>query len=75
MEKAYDFKDLANRAKALGMEITEEAAGGLVDVVFSWFEESAKLSKTPIDDMAVGFLAPVRAFLATKIDKIDGKVN
>lgn len=76
MTKAYDFAHLAQRAKAKGLNVAEDGAKALVVTVAEWLKDSAKLSDTKLDDVAVGaFLdTAVEAALAAA-DKIDGEVG
>jgi hypothetical protein len=75
MEKAYDLKDLGLKLKSKGLDLAEDASKIVADSVFEWFEESAKLSSTPYDDMALIVLPQIKSFVAGQIDKIDGKVG
>lgn len=72
-EKAYDFKVLAERLKARGLDMAEEAAKIVVEETFAWVQDSAKISATPIDDMAVTLLPHLEGFVLSQVDKIDGK--
>ena len=77
MEKPYDIKDLGARLKAKGLTIVGEAAEAVATVVYQetkeWLKDSAKLSKTPYDDMAVPYLDNLDPLVMPKIDKIDGQ--
>lgn len=75
MEKAYDLKELVKLSKDEGLMIAEEGAEALVKVVFSWLEESAKLSKTPYDDMGLVVMPKLKEMVLDQIDKIDGQEN
>lgn len=75
MEKAYDPKALLERLKGRGLEVAEEAGKVVVEEVFAWFEESAKLSATPIDDVALILVPQLRAAALGAVDKIDGKAG
>ena len=73
MEKAYDLKVLGERLKAKGLIVAEDAAEQVYDELRAWFEESAKLSATPYDDMALIVLPQVDVLVKEQIDKIDGE--
>lgn len=72
MEKAYDFKDLAKKCQARGLNVVEEGAEELYSAFKEWFAESAVLSKTPFDDMVVPFFVQADSIVLPAIDKIDG---
>lgn len=79
MVKPFDAKVLLEKLKARGVEIkiealdvAEKAGGILVDEVFAWTEESVKLTKSPYDDFALAVLPPVKSFILSKVDEIDG---
>lgn len=75
MTKAYDVQVLIADAKDIGLEIGEDVAVKLLDVVYNWFEKSANLSSTPFDDMAVPFVEKGMLFAKLYADKIDGKIG
>lgn len=75
MEKAYDLKELASKLKSKGLDVAEDAAKHVVEGVVEWFEESAKLSATPYDDMALIVLPQVKKMALEAVDKIDGQVG
>lgn len=75
MEKAYDLADLGSKLKAAGLVEAEDAAENLVKIVFQWVQESAVLSATPYDDMAVIVLPLLQTMILKEIDKIDGEVS
>jgi hypothetical protein len=75
MDKAYDIKVLAEKLKANGLEIAEESAKIVVKATLEWIEESAKLSATPYDDLALVVMPQVKSFIDKAIDKIDGQVG
>lgn len=79
MEKAYDFKILGERLKAkgvdLGKEALEDGAMIILDEVFPWLTESAKLSEMPYDDMfAIGY-PTIHAKLKELADQINPADN
>ena len=73
MEKAYDLKALGEQLKAKGLDIAEDALVIIAEEVFVFLEESAKLSETPYDDMALLILPQVKNLVMEQIDKVDGK--
>lgn len=75
MEKAYDLGAFALQLKARGLDLAEEAVKIIVEESFSFIEESAKLSASPYDDMALIVLPKLKEMALQGVDKIDGKVN
>jgi len=73
-KKAYAVSRLMERFKKRGLDIGEELAEGLLDDTFDWLKEEAAISKTPLDDMAIGIVEPYRKVIKEKIDfNKDGK--
>ncbi len=75
MNKAYDVKDLAQKLKKEGLNVAEDEAKAVVKVVSAWVQESAKLSATPFDDIALVVLPQVEKLAMAKLDLIDGEVG
>jgi hypothetical protein len=75
MVKPYDVSELVNILKSKGLDIAEEAASLVVESSLQWIKESAKLSATPYDDMALIVLPQVESFIKNAVDKIDGQVG
>ena len=73
MEKAYDLKELGEVLKGKGLDVAEESLNILFDSVVEWVEESAKISKTPYDDMAMLVMPQLKQLVKEAIDKIDGE--
>jgi len=73
MEKAYDLKELGNVLKGKGLDVAEESLNILFDSVVEWVEESAKISATPYDDMAMLVMPQLKKLVKEAIDKIDGE--
>jgi len=71
--KAYDFKELAKRLSDDGREVAEDAAVKAFEQVFDWLEDSARESKTPVDDVVMGVVKPLKVYALEYLDKIDGK--
>lgn len=75
MEKAYDFKGLAEKLKAQGLELAEESAKMALVAVFEWLEESAKMSKTPYDDLALVLFPQLKSLIEEKVEDINKEDN
>ncbi len=75
MEQAYDVKVLAEKLKARGLNLAEDAVMGVVDDLFAFLEESAKLSATPFDDVALVVFPKAKEEIKKLVDKIDGAVG
>lgn len=75
LQKAYDFEVFVKRLKARGLEISEEALKMLIIEMFKFLRESAPLSSTPYDDMALIVYPQIESMLLKAIDKIDGQVG
>ncbi len=75
MEKAYDLKGLVEKCKGQGLPVLEDGAEKLVIATFEWLSESAMLSKTPLDDVAVALYPYIKALALKKVDLIDGQVG
>ena len=73
MENAYDLKELGARLKVVGLDAAEDALKAAVPVLSQWLKESAALSATPWDDMALVVWPQVEKLLLEKADKVDGK--
>jgi len=72
---AYDFNLLVTKLKARGLDLTEELAVGVTTDVFSFVEESIKLSPTPLDDILLIILPVLKTSLLKIEDTIDGQVG
>lgn len=73
MNKAYDLKELGNSLKGKGLDVAEESLNILFDSVVEWVEESAKISATPYDDIAMLVMPQLKKLVKEAIDKIDGE--
>lgn len=79
MEKAYDLKALGekikSKAKENGLDIAEEAIETLAKAALAgtleWADESAKMTPTPIDNIAVEGLKYLQTTANAYIEKID----
>lgn len=72
MEKAYDPKALVEKLKGRGLDLAEDAGKIIVEELFVWVEESAKLSASPYDDMALIVMPQLKEKALAFVDKIDG---
>lgn len=75
MEKAYDIKDLGKKLVAAGVIQAEDLAIDAYSVIKNWVKESALLSSTPLDNLAVPFIDQLDAIVLPQLDKIDGQVG
>lgn len=75
MTTAYDIKALLEKLKGRGLDLAEEAAKIVVEETFGWVEESAKLSKTPFDDMGLIVLPQLKALALAGVDRLDGQAG
>jgi len=73
MEQAYDFKDLMQRLKARGLDLTEKCGKAIIEETFDWLSDSAEKSVNPYDDMARIIYPKAREFAIAQADRIDGK--
>jgi uncharacterized protein YjfI (DUF2170 family) len=73
MEKAWDFKVLAEGLKAKGLDLAEDAAKEVAVAVIDWVEASVQLSENKFDDLAMSILPLAKAELLKLVDKIDGQ--
>lgn len=73
MEKAYDIKVLADRLKGKGLVLAEDGAEIVAKELFLWLEDSAKVSATPYDDMALVVLPKIKELALDLVDRIDGE--
>lgn len=72
---AYDLKDLVSKLKGRGLDVAEEAGKVVVEELVSWLQESAALSATPFDNIALVILPEIKRLALEVVDKIDGKVG
>lgn len=73
MEKAYDIKVLAEQLKGKGLVLAEDAAEILLKEVFVWLRQSAVVSETPYDNMALVVLPKLEELALGLVDRIDGQ--
>lgn len=72
MEKAYDLKEFGAQLKGKGLDLAEEAVKLFIEELFVFLDESAKLSATPLDNVAAALYPEVKKFLLVQADKLDG---
>lgn len=75
MEKPYDLKELGLRLKDKGLDQAEDIAEMIYKELKQWLKDSAALSATPFDNLAMGYLDQLDSFVLPKIDKLDGEPN
>lgn len=75
MEKAYEIGGLVEKLKGKGLDLAEDGAKHIVESVFEWLQESAILSETPYDNMALVVYPSLKVMALGAADKIDGKVG
>lgn len=73
--KAYDLKVLTEKLKSRGLDLAEDSAKIVAEELFAWIKESAGVSETPYDDMALLILPQLEKIAFESIDKIDGKID
>ncbi len=73
--KAYDIKRLGELLKAEGLEVLEDGAEGTYRAMKKWLQESAKISKTLVDDMVMPFLDNLDDMVLDKLDDINPADN
>ncbi len=73
--KAYDPLVLLASLKGKGLDVAEDGVKLLIEETLTWVEQSAKLSATPLDDIAMILLPRLKAMALGEADKIDGKVG
>jgi len=70
MTTAYDLKVLGERLKEIGMPVLEETTEQVVEVLFQWLADSAKVSPTPYDDMAQLIMPQIKKLVLDQVEKI-----
>jgi hypothetical protein len=69
---AYELKVLAEKLKAKGLDVAEDAAKILVEETLDWVVEEAGKSENKVDDLVVAILPIVKPHILNAVDKIDG---
>lgn len=75
MEKPYQLGDLKKKLVEKGLPEVEELAEKCYAATKEWIQESAALSKTPIDDVIVSAFPFIDGLVKPQLDKIDGKAG
>lgn len=75
MTKAFDTAALAERLKAKGLDVAEEAVKILVTETLDWTSESCLLHESPFVKMGAPVILAVKPIVLEQVDKIDGKVG
>jgi hypothetical protein len=71
----YDTKVLLDMLKEKGLDVAEDAATVVVDVVFDWVSKSAVETELKIDDVIAGLLPAIKPYVMEQVDRIDGQVG
>jgi hypothetical protein len=71
--KPYDLSELAQSLKEEGLNLAEDAVKAIVKKTVLWVSESAKLSPTPYDDIALVLAPQLEKFALDLADGIDGQ--
>jgi hypothetical protein len=71
----YDTKVLLDMLKEKGLDVAEDAATVVVDVVFDWVSKSAVETESKIDDVIAGLLPAIKPYVMEQVDRIDGQVG
>jgi len=75
LKEAYNTTELVEKLKSEGLDIAEDAAVKVLDVVLEWVAESAAKSETPFDDLIATIFPMVKGEVLKLIDEIDGEVG
>lgn len=73
MEKAYDLKALGAKLKEAGLVELEDGAEHIYKAIKEWLKESAQLSATPYDNIAIAYLDNLDRYVLPQLNKIDGE--
>jgi hypothetical protein len=73
MEKAFDVAVLADKLKARGLDVAEDAAKAIVEETVAWVKASVALTENKFDDFFMVIEPMLMPELAKQVDKIDGK--
>lgn len=68
--KAYDVHVLLKRLEGHGIALANGASHLLIEEVFKWVSESAKISATPFDDIAIPVIEKIKVQALAKIDEV-----
>jgi hypothetical protein len=73
MEKAFDVKVLAEKLKARGLDVAEEAAKVVIEEVLDWCQASVLVTENKFDDLVAPFIPQLKEAALKAADKIDGQ--
>jgi hypothetical protein len=71
----YDIKVLAEKLKAKGLDVAEEAVKILVEETLSWVQEEALKSENKVDDIVAPVISAIKPWVLEQVDKIDKQVG
>jgi hypothetical protein len=73
---AYELKELAEKLKAKGLDVAEEALTAIFKEAIAWAKEEAAKGTNIVVDAVILAAAPViEPMVLKQIDKIDGEVG
>lgn len=73
---AYELKELAEKLKAQGLDLAEDALSTIVKEAISWAKEEAQKGTNIVVDAIVLAASPViEPLILKQVDKIDGEVG
>lgn len=76
MKTPYDIADLGQKLKDAGVASAEGLGAKAYEVLKLWVTESAQLSSTPFDDLAIPWLKQADAIVLPQLDfNKDGKIG
>ncbi len=75
LTKAWDVQALVAELKPFGLTLGEAAAKQILDVAFTFVEQSVVLSESKVDDFALAVIPLVKPLVLNFVDKIDGKAG
>lgn len=73
--KPYDLSVLTAKLKERGLNLVEDEVKVVIHELAGWLSESAKLSETPFDDVALAVIPLLEKAGTDLADKIDGQVG
>lgn len=75
MLRPYEGAALLAKLKGRGLDLAEETVKITVEETLNWISESAALSATPFDDIALIVVPKLKELALAATDKIDGQVG
>lgn len=73
MEKPFDMKDLVDRCKVNGLDMTEDLAKEVAGVTIDWLKESCAIHSNVLLRLFSPMVEAVRPSIMEELDKIDGQ--